>query len=514
MNQDLEKNTANVDDKMQAKAQVPEQVDDLISDEEVTAEHSVHNVTPQNDTVNLEKPRKKKKWFLFGCIAGVAALIAVICYFLLFSMPTMKDVDKAFKDGNPKKALKMLGKMTEEGDTAAFTRLYEYYLKHDDPEEAWKWLYVAANKDIPSAMYKLGMQYWEKEKNDSAKYWLNKAAKLEIPQYMFDFADFCRQNNDTPTYLKWMEKAAASDDKAIVAKANTKLGMHYFLIPDAKKAFPYLEKAAKMDDGDAQWALGRLYYKDNNIEKFLYWSNKALDNNTAEKITRENTYKQLLQYYNQIDDSEGKENLIKKAVNYDIPDATRELMVLSMSYFLGNNGVSKDMNKAAQLMKIAAQKDVPEAQYLYGRMIVDDDLEEGYRWLEKAARQGHSEAIEHLKEWSEVYYSDVQGKIWRNTLDETGVRRTVQFMSGGIVKQRWTRAGAPDSEIVFKIKKTRYQGNDFFVIDDILSYSGDYDPRTYIGQPFTMERTIGAKINILTTADLKYYLEGTYEKEN
>ena len=443
MNQDLEKNTANVDDKMQAKAQVPEQVDDLISDEEVTAEHSVHNVTPQNDTVNLEKPRKKKKWFLFGCIAGVAALIAVICYFLLFSMPTMKDVDKAFKDGNPKKALKMLGKMTEEGDTAAFTRLYEYYLKHDDPEEAWKWLYVAANKDIPSAMYKLGMQYWEKEKNDSAKYWLNKAAKLEIPQYMFDFADFCRQNNDTPTYLKWMEKAAASDDKAIVAKANTKLGMHYFLIPDAKKAFPYLEKAAKMDDGDAQWALGRLYYKDNNIEKFLYWSNKALDNNTAEKITRENTYKQLLQYYNQIDDSEGKENLIKKA-----------------------------------------------------------------------ARQGHSEAIEHLKEWSEVYYSDVQGKIWRNTLDETGVRRTVQFMSGGIVKQRWTRAGAPDSEIVFKIKKTRYQGNDFFVIDDILSYSGDYDPRTYIGQPFTMERTIGAKINIVTTADLKYYLEGTYEKEN
>lgn len=528
MNQDLEKNTAPIEDGIKVPEQVPEQVleqvpeqvpeqvseqapADSISNEEVLEEPAVDNVLPQNETVNLEKPSKKKKWLLFGVIAGAAALIAVICYFLLFSMPTMKDVDKAFKDGDYKKALKMLGKMTEEGDTAAFTRLYNYYVKHDDPEEAWKWLNVAANKDVPSAMYKLGMQYWEKEKNDSAKFWLNKAALIEVPQYMFDFAEFCRKTHDTSNYVKWMEKAATSDDDAIVARANTKLGMHY--INNPQKAMPYLEKGAKMNDGDAQWGLSALYYDKNDIEKFLYWSNKALDNSTAEMITREQVYKRLLEYYNQTKNAEGKENLLKKAVGYDIPDAGRELMVLSLSYSLGKNGVPKDEEKAVQLMRIAAKKDIPEAEYLYARMIVDDDIEEGYKWLEKAAKHGHSEAIETLKEWSEVYYSDVEGKIWRNTSDGAGVRRTVQFMSGGIVKQRWIRPGDPDSEIVFKIKRMSYQGNYFYVIDDILSWYGDYKPNTYIGQTFSMERTIGAKINILTGADLQNYLEGTYEKE-
>ncbi len=527
MNQDLEKNTAPIEDGIKVPEQVPEQVleqvpeqvpeqvseqapADSISNEEVLEEPAVDNVLPQNETVNLEKPSKKKKWLLFGVIAGAAALIAVICYFLLFSMPTMKDVDKAFKDGDYKKALKMLGKMTEEGDTAAFTRLYNYYVKHDDPEEAWKWLNIAAGKDVPSAMYQLGKQYEKKEKTDSAKFWLAKAAKLEVPQYMFDYADLCRKTHDTTNFVKWMEKAAAGSDKAIAAQACSTLGMHYFDNPT--KAMPYLEKGATMDDGVAQWGLASLYQKSGNIEKSQYWLSRCVDNTTAPMRTREQAFKGLLKHYEETGNTQGKEDLLKRAVGYEIPDASRLLMLLGTSYFLGNNGVSKDETKGVQLVKIAAQKGMPAAEYAYGMMIADDDFEEGYRWVEKAAQQGYSKAVDILTEWSVVYYSDVQGKTWKNINDATGVSRTVQFLSGGIVRQRWVKPGDPDSEIVFKVKKTRYKGQEFFVIDDILDWSGSYDPRDYIGQPFALERTLEAKINILATDELTNLLNGTYEK--
>ena len=131
------------------------------------------------------------------------------------------------------------------------------------------------------------------------------------------------------------------------------------------------EKAAQAGNMDAQQALGICYMEKKeipgNLEKSIHW--------------------------------------LQKAAAQGAPPAQRNMGTF---YAMGLGGLKKDVNKALELWKKAAEAGDSEAQYALGLCYAGDaeyydpdkiyqNMPEAKKWLQKAADQGHEGAKEALE---------------------------------------------------------------------------------------------------------------------
>ena len=175
-----------------------------------------------------------------------------------------------------------------------------------------------------------------------------------------------------PQAIEWVTKAANRGD--VMAQYNLAATYYeglYGIPKDEEKAFFWAEKAANQGDREAQCLLGVCYLTGKgvtkNLEKSAYWSQKASDQGA--------------------------------------PAAQRNMGIF---YAMGLGGLKKDVNKALELWKKAAEAGDSEAQYALGSCYAGDveyydpdkiyqNMPEAKKWLQKAADQGHERAKETLE---------------------------------------------------------------------------------------------------------------------
>lgn len=177
---------------------------------------------------------------------------------------------------------------------------------------------------------------------------------------------------DIPQAIEWLTKAANQGN--VMAQHN--LGTMYLeglpdIPKDEKKSFFWFEKAANQGDREAQCFLGVCYLMGKGVakstEKAVYWTQKAVDRGD--------------------------------------PAAQRNMGIF---YATGEGGLKKDVNKALELWKKAAEAGDSEAQYVLGSCYAGDaeycdpdkiyqNMPEAKKWLQKAADQGNEKAKEALE---------------------------------------------------------------------------------------------------------------------
>ncbi|RGB31016.1 hypothetical protein C1646_764573 [Rhizophagus diaphanus] len=223
-----------------------------------------------------------------------------------------------------KEALYWIGKAAENGNKFAQFNLGYYYEKGEgiqkDINKAFEWYEKSAMKRYSGAQSSLGKLY-KIEKNDLKKifYWIEKAAKngCKVAQlhlaYLYENGEetqkddekatewfetsamqecsnaqyvlgviYRKEKNDLKKAFYWIDKAAKNGNK--IAQLN--LGYFYKkgigTQKEINKAIKWHEKSAKQEHGNAQCSLGYLYEKgeevDQDLEKAIYWYKKAVEN--------------------------------------------------------------------------------------------------------------------------------------------------------------------------------------------------------------------------------------------
>ena len=423
-------------------------------------------------------------------IAGgvIAIALVLLVYFLIFTGFSMADVDKAFAKGDNAKAVEMLNKMVERGDTAAFTRIYDWYSKHNDKSGISRVLRVAAQKEMPKAMNLLGQLMW-KQDSDSAKYWLKKAAETEIQQYIFEYADYCRVTKDRSEFFKWMEKAAKGKDKEIAGNAYTHIGMAYTLNDnDDEKAIPYLEKGGKLGNSDAQLYLASIYHdtkKDD--EKFIYLATQAMNNPKSSKENKNDALRYIANNYIEKKQFKDLEQLVEKGIAKGIPHAQ---FIKGVFYLTGNEelGIKEDDDQARQWFLKAANEGHDMAAYNLAMMSYEDNnIDESYKYMEMAAKNGNKKAEEMLQELKIVYPSELTNKAYTSGFGSGS--GTYYFESGGKV----TYIGQHDyGKWGVTMRWSYNKAAQCYFVSEVLALDGtSYSAYDFLGERIYIERDGG-----------------------
>jgi len=167
------------------------------------------------------------------------------------------------------------------------------------------------------AMYKMGLIY-EKEHNlTEALHWYKKAkiagnikakynlgvlsCKLETYQHLNDFEDYAKNSSKIVQYdlavcflkkgnvkkaKKWFTVVAKKED----AKAQYQLAI---LEKNKKIKITWLKKSAKNNYTEAQFKLGKLFFKQQELKQSKYWLNKAKNNGSIKAKTYLKRMKEL-----------------------------------------------------------------------------------------------------------------------------------------------------------------------------------------------------------------------------
>jgi len=217
---------------------------------------------------------------------------------------------------------------------------------------------------------------------------------------------------------------------------------------DVVKACDLFEESAEMDFGLAQYNLGHCYRKgkgkQSNIQKAVYWLEKAVDNNVKNAKT---TLGALYLY-----EATKPENYIRGA--YLLQQAKKEgsdeaTLTLGTAYY-GGLGVEQDYTKAIELYKEAAKKGNIGANALLSHIYV-----KGLYGLEPD--------IKKAKYWRDKFpFLDLspKGEVYRVTVEE--------FIATAYKKG----FGLPKSEEKYKYylkRSTKYNGL-ILMLDKALSY--------------------------------------------
>lgn len=188
---------------------------------------------------------------------------------------------------------------------------------------------------------------------------------------------------------KWYRKAAEQGEKKAEKHLARILGEGYYFgcngkSKDYEKAAANFHIAAKAGDAYSQYVLGFCYEKGQGVEK---------------------SAQEAVKWY-------------RKSAKQGEKNAIERLKGLGNDYYDGNNGKSKDYEKAVEYYLIAAEAGDAYSQYSLGFCYekgqgVKQSSQEAAKWYRKAAEQGEKNAKERLENAKQLgvdYYFGENGK--------------------------------------------------------------------------------------------------------
>ena len=257
----------------------------------------------------------------------------------------------------------------ENGDAEAQYSLACYYSEgvhvEQSTSEATSLLEKAAKSGLVRSYLALASVLYSQERYEEARKWCELAIdngeeldinKLEFIASLYDNIE----GNEKKSFDYYLQAAQQGS-----TLSQTMIGDFYLLgravEEDLNQAFDWYKRAADAGDADGQYLVSRSYYfgwgVDEDIDKAMEWSKKAVMQNNIE----------------------GK-------------------YILALCY-----SEMENYNTAFSLLTEAAEANYDEAQYLLGSCYEDGSWGRKNRntailWYKKAAENGHSGAIEKLKE--------------------------------------------------------------------------------------------------------------------
>ncbi|MBV8483665.1 MAG: protein kinase [Verrucomicrobia bacterium] len=230
------------------------------------------------------------------------------------------------------------------------------------------------------------------------------AAKAGVVQAMLLLAENT-VTTQTAYALDWFEQAAGKGNITAKREAGLLLARHHNATDDAK-AFQYLKQAADGGDAYAKYCVAECYYygklvpADETTALTYLQEAAALRNPPAIDL--------LGSYYRKVHNYESAIAYYQQAIAMQY---SRSMANLGVMYLLGE-GVNKDVSRAMNLFKLAADRNDEVGLYLYGTALTEGingvkNRTAGTPYIRKAAEMGHPLAIEWCRK-NKVPYGPVQ----------------------------------------------------------------------------------------------------------
>jgi TPR repeat protein/tRNA A-37 threonylcarbamoyl transferase component Bud32 len=237
------------------------------------------------------------------------------------------------------------------------------------------------------------------------------AARSGVVQAMLLLAENT-VNNQVAYALDWFEQAAAKGNMTAKREAGLLLARHHNSQDDAK-AFQYLKEAADGGDASAKYCVGECYYYGKLVSPD---ESKALTYLQEAAALRNPPAIDLLgSYYRKIHNYETAIAYYQQAIAMQY---ARSMANLGVMYLLGE-GVTKDVPRAVNLFKLAADHNDEVGLYLYGTALTEGingakNRPAGTNYIRKAAEMGHPLAIEWCRKNKVQYQSNQEPQAPQN----------------------------------------------------------------------------------------------------
>jgi uncharacterized protein len=286
---------------------------------------------------------------------------------------------------NTAEAFKWYEKSAAQGYHDAFANLAVCYFKgygtKEDQQMAKDVLEIAVNKNNTKAK-KVWLDLKMAERPDKIPL---------IKKYITPEATNKRTLQEIDTIIK---KAKKGEQQAQFELANC-----YFsgiAVPqNTSLAISWLNKSVDQGNLLAQTLLGMLYIEARHIKRDLK-KGFAILKDAAEKGNTRSQFSLCVLYFKGVgtetDIKAGRKWLLKAIEGNDV----YALMLLSQYYKKGQQGFPRNEIKAELLMKRASYSEHPKALFRYAEFFMLFNYSKGMKYLKKAAKQGHGEAMYFL----------------------------------------------------------------------------------------------------------------------
>ena len=202
----------------------------------------------------------------------------------------------------------------------------------------------------------------------------------------------------TQTYEKVGLKEEEKDDTILTPSKMYDKGRAAYDKKDYTEAAEWYRKAADQGFAGAQNNLGTMYHDGHGVSQdyneAVVWYRKAAEQGLA--AAECNLGNMYIRGYGVSRDNKEAVRWIRKAAEQDYPVGQ---YLLGYMYH-GGLGVGQSYDKAVEWMLKAAEQGFAHAQYNLGLLYEYEeyDLRKAKKWYRKAAKQGHTKAINRLKE--------------------------------------------------------------------------------------------------------------------
>lgn len=317
---------------------------------------------------------------------------------------------------------------------------YENKYIERDFNKSFHYFKLAAKFNHPSAFYHIGLFYYEgiyvKRDIQEAITNLEKATHFNMSEAQFLLGQIFLMKNEIDISLYYLNLSAKQNNP----RAHNSLGYIYYLYPkykDIAKSIQHLNIGASFNNLDSMFLLGQIYfegkYVKKNIDKSIKYLSQAAKQNHApsqmylslvyqhEQYLSQNEKKsnfyldQSLEQKNSFPILPGPNPLMESLYNSFSPDTIEKvnfymkypnysqsasLIMLGYQYLEGNTR-PKDIDKAIECFKKAADEGFPLAQFILGTIYLESlyvahDIPKSIYYFTLAADQGLSDAHFYL----------------------------------------------------------------------------------------------------------------------
>lgn len=206
----------------------------------------------------------------------------------------------------------------------------------------------------------------------------------------------------TPTTTTNQTQPASNDTEALFQQARALLRGEG-VKKDASQAFKLMQSAADLGHADAMGGLGYFYSQGISVpkdpEKALEWFRKGAEKGSAKSQYNLGT-SLMKSHEQQPEEKKAAEAIewIRKAAEQKLPEAN---LTYGIYAYMGENNISQNYELAATHYRIAADKDLADAQNYLGTMNQNGqgmaiDHDQAIAWYRKAALQDHIRAQANL----------------------------------------------------------------------------------------------------------------------
>jgi len=276
-----------------------------------------------------------------------------------------------------------------------------------DPTLAHFWLTKAADQNNTYALYTLGKMYYLGDFIDQdinkAKAVLNIARELGATNAEKLLNEILEKQNVAKRQIelanspanRYLKQANNGSVDAQFALAQSYLHGTHELKKSTSEAIKWLKKSAKQNHAEAQYLLGKMYYKGQGIRKntnkaknWLAKSVKLKNNKAKSLLTSIRAKEKVSQKIARNNKSPVFRYRIKAEQNNRIAQYK-----LGTFYLNGTQGLTKDEGEARKWFLRAANNGHKNSQFELAKLAIHhDQSNNAIRWLTKAAIQGHAEA--------------------------------------------------------------------------------------------------------------------------